>query len=226
MDGSQSSSFIPKQPARGKVKTRGVRKIYIFAYISFVLFFGTLIATAGTFFYKVSVDAQLNAERQKLADLKGQFDRAELERIKDLEKQLDLAALVIDQHISVTAFFNALETSAIDSIDYEELLIERPEPTDITIALKGTTEDFNSILFQRSVIAGNPILTGATFEELSAQTTQSNVATDKKTVQFEIRQNTDPSTLPFNPRPVTAVPPVPATQPPANLPIDTNNTAL
>ena len=44
---SQSTSFIPQRPTQGKLKNRGVRKIYILTYVSYVLFFGTLIAAAG-----------------------------------------------------------------------------------------------------------------------------------------------------------------------------------
>lgn len=233
MDGSQGSSFIPKQPARGKVKTRGVRKIYVFAYVSFVLFFGTLIATAGTFFYKVSVDAQLNAEKQKLADLKGQFNNAELVRIKELERRLNLAAVLIDQHISVSAFLRALEQNAIDSISFKKLELERPEPNDITILLSGTTGDFNSVLFQRSVIANNPVLSGATFEELKAATVgageQSPTATinAQTTVDFVIHQNTNPSTLPFDPQ-ANRVPEqiAPLEDDEFLAPEDTNDTAI
>ena len=48
MEKPQGTSFIPKSPVKGTVKPRGVRKVYILTYVTYVLFFGTLISYKGS----------------------------------------------------------------------------------------------------------------------------------------------------------------------------------
>ena len=167
MPGPQGSSFIPKQPARGRVQRRGVRKIYVFTYISFVLFFGTLIAAGGTFFYKVSVDSQLQSEKEKLVVQREAFSQADIERVKELDMQLTAAQDLLDNHISIVTLFEALEAATVSNIELSGFSFLRTDSEGIEVNLSATAKDFNSVLFQRSIVDANPVLAGAKFEGLS-----------------------------------------------------------
>ncbi len=195
-----SPSFIPKQPSRGTVKQRGTRKIYVLTYISFVLFFGTLIAAGGTFFYKISVDSQLKVEKQKLTSQRNLFNLADFERVKELNKKLTSAQKLLDEHVSVISILEALEKSTLSTIQIKSFALDRSQYSKIALNLEAETEDFNSVLFQRKVFAENPVLQGASIADLALNTNtpeQILLGAPKQSVVFTVAKDLTAVDIPY-----------------------------
>lgn len=169
MAGPQGSSFIPKQPANGSVKRSGVRRIYIFTYVAFVMFFGTIIASAGTFFYQVSVESQLEAEKEKLVQAKEAFSQADIEKIKAVSLQIEAAKMLLDNHISAASIFDTLEKNTVSTIQLTDFSLVREDFTDIMMSVSARTNGFNPARFQREIVRQNPILAGSSLVGVGGQ---------------------------------------------------------
>lgn len=183
-------SFIPKQPTTGKVKKRQVRKIYVLAYLSYVMFFGVLIASVGIFFYEISTRAQLEDEKENLVALKSTFSNSDFERVKSLEKQLQQADTLLNRHVSVVSIFEALESATLSSVLLSDFSLSR-ETGDVTMVLAANTDDFNSVLFQREMYEKNSILDGLIFSEpemVVANINEGISVTSEKVVSFNLEK--------------------------------------
>ncbi len=152
------SSFIPKSPTKSTARPRGVRKIYVFTYLSLVLFFGTLIASAGTFFFEFSLKNQLASQKQELANEQNAFNARDLERLRDLNNRIENAKRLLSTHVSVADIFTALETSTVATVQLTGVEYERTEFGGIRLSLSALTKSLNDARFQRDIFASNEIL--------------------------------------------------------------------
>lgn len=201
----QGTSFIPQRPAAGKVKNRGVRKIYILAYISYVLFFGSAIAAAGTFFYTLTIDSQLGYQKSLLAAERDRFSESDMASIRELEERMNIAQDRMNKHISVVSIFEALEQSAVQAIRFTSFVYERPNDNAPLVTWLGSTEKFNTIIFQREILEQNPVLAGATFTEVALVTSnvedEATASTEAmRSLTFSLSKEIDQSLVPYKAR--------------------------
>lgn len=211
---SQSTSFIPQRPTPGKIKNRGVRKIYILTYVSYVLFFGTVIAAAAIFFFTMTLESQLTGLQQQLAAEKSRFSESDIESVRELDQRIAIAKERMSQHISVLSIFEALEQKAIQSLQYVGFSYIRSNEFNPVVTVTGTTQAFNSVLFQREVLSSNPILSGSSFSETSLATHEGDEETNKDAqtvITFQFVKDIDPETVAYTPRLTTEDPSVSST---------------
>lgn len=196
----QGTSFIPQRPTQGNLKKRNVRKVYILTYISFILFFATILGTAGTYVYKTVANNRLDAEKKLLTDERSKFDESDMESVRELNRRIENAKNRIDNHISVVSIFTALEESTLQKLRFTGFEYKRVQESIPTITLSGVTDTFNSVLFQRTVLATNKILASATFSKVELTSTkESKGITAEKTISFTISGDIDPSLIKFSP---------------------------
>ena len=166
MGNQQGTSFIPKSPVRGAVKPAGVRKVYIFTYVSSVFFFGTLLATAGTFFYNISIDSQLSSQKARLSEERSSFNQSDLERVRELETRMKTAFNILDGKVSLHSLLIALEDTTLRSVQIVGLEYKKDVNNSLNLALLITTTNFNASLFQREIFSGNTVLKGSSVSEI------------------------------------------------------------
>jgi len=173
-----------------------------------VLFFGTLIATGGTFFFKVNVDAQLQAEREKLVAQRQAFNQADIERVKLFDKQLKAARDVLESHVTVLDILSALEGKTVATVWYNGFKLARFGDK-IDIELMAETDTLNSVLFQRNAFQDSELLADATIHGIKAKKpntnsdneTQLQLSTnDALAVSFTLSNTFDPSSIQYQPR--------------------------
>ena len=202
----QGTSFIPQRPAQGVVKKRGVRKIYILTYVSYVLFFGSALAAVGTFFYDSILDKQLQTQKANLVAEKDRFSQADIDSVLDLNEKISTAERRMDLHLSVLAIFEALETSVSQSLQLDSFSYKRDGAP--LVEVSGTAKVFNSLMFQRDILASNPILSGGSFAEVSLASTPpvdeatGEVIVDKveTEIAFGLAKKVEPSLIAYRPR--------------------------
>lgn len=201
----QGTSFIPQRPTKGKTNTRRVRKIYVLTYISYVLFFGAVLAAAGTFFYNVLIESQLQSAQQTLTAEREKFSQSDIESVRELDKKIKMAGERLNNHISVVSIFEAIEASAVQSLRFIEFSYERLNDEAPVVVLKGTTGSFDSVIFQRDVLKANPVLADGYIEEVDLETIDTaegeNAAPDlQQVITFELSNQIDPSLIGYSPR--------------------------
>jgi len=180
MEHSQGHSFIPKSPVRGEVKPRGVRKVYVLTYLTFVFFFGTLLVTAGTFFFDLTVNKQLDTEKGRLAQERNSFNQANLERVRELEVRMNTSFNILDRQVSVHSVLEALNQTTLQSVELDTFEFVKDVDGALRLSVLVRTSDYNAALFQREVFKGNSILSGATIEKV--EFTEEEVVDDEVVV--------------------------------------------
>lgn len=205
---TQSTSFIPQRPTQGKVKNRSVRKVYILAYVSYVLFFATLLSAGGILFYKYALNKTLNNEKAALASQQDRFSESDIASVQDLNQRINLATVKLNDHISVSALFGALESSAVQSVKFIGFDYKRSADGSPSITLKGGLNDFNSLIFQREVFKTNPILANASFSDITSAAvaldtgSKSSSATGatQQVITFTMHKDVPASLIPYVPQ--------------------------
>lgn len=202
MNNQESTSFIPQRPLKGKSKTRGVRKLYILSYVSYVVFFGALLSAGGAYFYQFTLENQLEAQKRALAEERQKFSEGELESVRELQKRIEAAQTRINNHVSLLAIFEALERSAVQSIQFESFSYQRNNDEFPLVTFTGSADQFNSVLYQREMFRNEPVLADAQFVELQVEelVDASEVRNDRPIVTFALEKTIDTSLIQYTPR--------------------------
>lgn len=208
----QSTSFIPHRPTQGNIQNRGVRKVYILTYVSYVVFFGTLLAVGGVLAYKFTLGTQLARQQQLLAEQRNKFKEGDIETVKTLERRINTSKERMDKHASVLAVLEAFEKNAVESLHFSNIMYKRASDASAKVTVTGTADAFNGILFQRDVLLSNPVLAKATVSGVELAT-GSSVNEDgtakkgetKKTITFSISENLDVPMIKYAPHVTDAV---------------------
>ncbi len=198
MDNSNRTSFIPKSPVRGVVKPRGTRKVFIFSYISFVLFFGTLLVSAGTFFYNHYLDSQLSEQKNNLSEERIAFNQANLERILDLDVRMSVAFDILDRQVSVYRLLTALEDTTLSSVQIQSFEYKQAVDNELSLSMSVRAHDFNVALFQREIFSGNNILQGIVISDIqftNSVDSGSGAVSSGNEVTFMITKDLSPKTI-------------------------------
>ena len=159
---AETGSFIPKQSNQKVTNRRTKKRIYLLGYISYVLFFGTLLAVAGMFAYELQLNSSLDRQKGLLAEERSSFSQSDIERVREFEQRLLAADLILNQHVAVSRVFDALELVTISPVSFSAFTIDLVDADGglplYELALSGMTESFNDLLFQRSVLNSDPTL--------------------------------------------------------------------
>ncbi len=196
MDSSQGSSFIPKSPVRGAVTKRRVRKVYLITYLIYVFFVGSLLASAGIWFYKFTVQNDLDAVKLALNEERDRFKQSDLEMVSQLNLRMKEADRLLSEQVSVANLLRAIESTMVLSVDLAGFLYEKDISGELRMTLNAQADDFNSTLFQRQVLASNPVLAGANMVSVAYGTQEGDATTQPEdTITFVIAKSIDPTTI-------------------------------
>lgn len=166
MPDSKNSSFIPKAGPVGRRRTNASKQVYIFTLISYVLIFATMIASAGTFMFKMSKEKLLNETHVRLYNNISIFNDASFQEVISFDRYLKQAKNRIDNSVSIVSIFDALEASTIDTVQIESLNLERELDEKIILSATIKTDSFDSTLFQREVYGTNQVIKNPLIEKL------------------------------------------------------------
>jgi hypothetical protein len=163
----QGTSFIPQRPSLGQSPKKVVRKVYVFTYLSYVFFFGTLLSVFGVLGYGYMLDNQLQEQKDKLVAEEALFNDTELETIKKFDIQLKTARERMDLHLSVLPIFTALEQTTSQLLTLKTFKYSRENDSAPKMDITGEASILNTLAFQREVLGTEPLFVGAEFAQVS-----------------------------------------------------------
>ena len=205
MPGSSSNaSFIPKRGATPRrQKTRG-GKVYLLTIISYILIFAALVASAGVFFYDRYTKSQLQDEVTAMNQEVSNFKQADMARVQEFDARLQKAKNRLDNSVSITSIFDALEAATIDTVIINSLLLTRNADENFVMQVSIDTNDFDSSLFQRGVFERNDTIENIEIDSLAVRTAaNAQNATLDKTVSFNAFLSVPVSNIPYEVEAVT-----------------------
>lgn len=135
--------------------------------------FATLLASGGVYLYAQHTSSQLDMAIGELNSEIGSFSQADMERVTQFNSRLLQAKDRLENSVSVTSVFEALQAATIDTVQINSLTMEREEDERFVIEADVETDSFDSTIFQRGVFLRN-----GTIQEVDILDVQNAIATE------------------------------------------------
>jgi len=182
---SSGSSFIPQRPTRGKVAAKSFRKIYVLSYVSYLVFFTTMLAVGGVFVYQLMLKSELDGLKEQLVSQKNLFSQTDLDRVRNLDYRIDAASQLVSNHASLLTVFRALDNTIADPIQLLNFSYDRKENHNSPrVTLAAMASEFDEVIFQEQILASNPMTRGFKVANVNLST----VPVDQERLELGVRQ--------------------------------------
>lgn len=185
MDSSPDNSFIPKRGPSSKPKHVTSRQVYLFTIVSYLLFFGALVASGGVFFYERYVTEQLQQEVVALDEEIGLFRESDMEAVRNFENRLDYTAERVAASVSLVSLFEVLEAATAESAQITDMTVERNGDNYYAVTANMQTDTYDSSFFQREFYEQLPLTNVTMLENVLINTTpEESTTANGPTVTF------------------------------------------
>jgi hypothetical protein len=118
------------------------------------------------FIYGRVIDSQLESEVVALDEAINVFNEEEMIKVRDFDVRLRQAQFRIDNSVSASSLFTALEAATIRTVQISELTLERAADTEFMLNANIITDGFDSSLFQRGIFERNDVIETIAIEDL------------------------------------------------------------
>ena len=190
------SSFIPKEASGltpGRVRRK--RTFHIFGFIATASLVGSLLTVGLVYFLKNSADSQLEVSKQELNKQKNLFNAESIAEVREFDRRLQAAELLIRNHISPLKLFVALEKETKQKIQFTSFQLEHTPALEVLVTLRGTTPEFKTLALQELSFGEDSLLKDIVLSEVSAQDSESKDTGQGRTVDFTLAGVLDSSFL-------------------------------
>jgi len=195
MEQSPKTSFIPKQGSAGSA-VRQRRSFNALTFFAMVTFLAVLILSAGIFFYERYTVQKLDEKKEELTTLRSSFSESDIESIRTLERRLKNAKVLLDQHLSLTRVFDALEDRTQTQTALSKFAFMRLPSGKAQVTLAGTSASFNTLALQKRAYAGEK-----SFVQGSVLFSNLNVSggeeEEERVVTFEVSADVDATAVAY-----------------------------
>jgi len=198
----EGSSFIPKSGVKTVQRTRGNRRIYVLAYISYIVFFSTLFSVIGVYLYGAMVSRELTSLREQLVVERQRFSLEEIEDVQRLDERLTTATQILNQSSAPSRIFGDIEAIVASNIYFSGFHYEHLPNNQFKIDLTGRADTFNEIISQRSLLGNSNLLKDATvvdFDYSVDEDTEAVASLGQATFSFIFSDTRDISSIAYIP---------------------------
>lgn len=157
----QGSSFIPKSGVKTVQRVSSTRRIYLLAYISYIIFFSTLFVVIGVYIYGATVTRSLTTLKDQLVAERQRFDISDIDNIKLLDKRLSTAKTLLNESTAPSRIFSDVESIVASNIYFSGMSYRQLPNRQFQINLVGRAGDFNQIIAQERLVENGTILRNA-----------------------------------------------------------------
>ncbi len=199
MQPNNRSSFIPKKSIKRVERVRSGKRVYILSYVAYAVFFGTIVVAGAVFFYSQLLEKELATKIGELETQRVAFNQSNIQKVKEVERQLKMADYFFKRHSSPYAALHELERIAVDKITFNTFDYNRVDSDTIELTISGGTDRFDGVAFQSGLLADSPILKSAEFSGISKQGEFSVVSNTTRTKNNSSNKNTDTDNTPALP---------------------------
>jgi hypothetical protein len=190
------SSFIPKEGTGltpGRV--RRTRTFHIFGFIATISLVGSLLSAGFVYFLKSSADSNLASAKQALIDQKNLFNPESIAEVREFDRRLQAAGLLIKNHISPLKIFAALEERTKQRIQFTSFTLEHTPAFEVIVSLDGTTPEFKTLALQESSFADDTLLKDVLFSQVSTSDSTEGGGSASQSITFSLKGSLDTSRL-------------------------------
>lgn len=145
------SSFIPKGPL-GESKPEKKQGSF-FGFLMFLVFVASVVASVGVYFYKSSINADIENMKVQLVEAGRSIDQKSIDELVDFSDKLAVVKTILLKHQVVSEFMNSLASSTVKTIYFKEFRYDSLTPTSLNISLSGVADSYGAIALQQDVLS-------------------------------------------------------------------------
>ncbi len=201
------TSFVPKQPVVPRSAHTGFNP---FLFASYIIFTVWIVVAALMFAYQWYLTRQSEAKATEVTVAQNSIDEASVTQFIRLRDRFTVAQQTLDQHITLSKFFDRLEAITIQNVSITSLKVTVQENRTAKIEMKGVAKNFNALAAQSSAFAADPDIRSAIFSGFSLDNANG-------TVSFQVNADVNTSLLTQSAAEVTPVTPAVDTAPSAAI---------
>ena len=166
------TSFIPKQPIREEKAASSSRSFSLVNFLAIIIFFGSLAAAGGIYFYKGILDTKLKEMADSLARSRAAFEPGLIADLQVLDKRLNSSKEILGNHIALSPIFRSIESLTLKSVRFSKFAYEisKDNAKKIDVKMSGQTSGqggYRSIALQSNKLAENKYFEDIIFSNLS-----------------------------------------------------------
>jgi len=169
-----------------------------FGFLSYLIFAITIAVAIGLFFYGRTLVTQKEDMDSDLAQARKDIDPATADSFIRLNNRLTAGKTLLSNHIAMSNFFLALETTLPSTVHFSSLRVTHSDDKTIVISGSGTAKTFNALAAAAESFAEDGKIKNAIFSQMTISKDNS--------VTFSLSANLDPHLVVFS-----ALPPVATT---------------
>ncbi len=172
MEPKFTTSFIPKKQVSESVKgTFGSGPSLSFSsLLSYVIIIAVVLFSAGLFLFRLTVESTIETQYATLEKVGQSFDSNFIGQATRLNKRINSAGKIIDNHLAPSAIFDLLEEFTLQSVSFKSF--EFSDNVDGKILVKGTGEGdrFASVVLQSDEFGKSGFMRDVLFADLQPNT--------------------------------------------------------
>lgn len=166
MEQAPRTSFIPKQGVGQSARVSVRRRGGFLGILSVLLIMGSLLFSAGIYFYASYIERQLGVAQQELADKRQIFEPGSIEELRDLDMRIGTVTALLNNHVSPSVLLDTLERTTQRNIQFTDFAFERRPSGNVGVEMGGVALQFNTVALQAERFAATPMFSDVVFGEL------------------------------------------------------------
>jgi hypothetical protein len=205
------SSFIPKETSGlTPDRIRRGHTFHVFGFIGTAILVGSLLSAGLVFFLRSSANSDLEDAKRTLSEQKDLFRPEHVSEVQEFDRRLKAAEVLIQNHVSPSRIFGALEEKTKQRIQFTAFALERTSANEVLVSLTGKTEEFKTLALQASDFENDDILRDVVFSEVSTSEGDENAETEEarneRGVVFTLMGNVNATAIKYDGQPLSVLP--------------------
>lgn len=149
------TSFIPKRTLDTQTRIERADTVSIFTVLSTLIFFLSLIAGGGIFFWQKTLVTQVQQVEATLVRERASFSEDSIRELTDLSNRLQGSKTLLDNRLYTSKIFQLLNQNTIKTVRFSKFGID-PMLTDknkLKMTVTGQAKDYASVALQSEVFS-------------------------------------------------------------------------
>jgi len=191
MPDENQTSFIPKKTLSDEpIKRAPSKRVNVFSFIAIILFFGSLVAGGGVYFFKIQLEKSVQEMSNQLELARGAFEPELIEQIQILDTRLNAAQEILNNHVTVSPLFETLQDLTLQTIQFTGFEYKIGQnPSVVKVEMSGKARNYKSIALQSDLLDRNKNIKNQIFSNLTLD--------EKGNVSFDLSFDVDSAFLRF-----------------------------
>lgn len=188
MDPKFRSSFIPKKSleSAGVKATERYRTFNLFTFVGIAVFVITLITSAISFGYQFIIERNIDEKGIELEETLNEINPEAIVSLKQIDNRIKTANLLLNEHITLSSFFEFLEESTLRNIQFSSFIYTLDSDRLVKISLEGKAQSYNSLVLQSNIFENSDMLSNLNISDIKLDDSGKVIFTVEATLQKEL----------------------------------------